>query len=100
MSVISINEVIKMDFNNCILIDVRDRYKYNNGHIPGAIWMDEQGILDNMVALRRYDKVIIYCDYGNYGLKLVSKLRRENNLLNAYNVVGGYNVYRGKIKKG
>ena len=100
MSIISMKEALSIDHKDSIMIDVRERYKYNNGHIPGAIWMDEKSIEDNIIALKRYEKVIIYCDYGNYGLRLVERLKKEYWLFNVYNIVGGYNVYRGKIKKG
>ena len=100
MSIISMKEALELDKDITILIDLRDMRKYKNGHIPGAIWMDENSIIRNITSLKRYSKVMMYCDYGNYGLRLAVKLKREYGMSNVYNIVGGYNVYRGKIKKG
>ncbi len=100
MSIISMKEALESDKDKTILIDLRDVNKYKAGHIPGAIWMDENAIRKNITALKRYSKVMMYCDYGNYGFSLTIKLKKEYGMTNIYNIVGGYNVYRGKIKKG
>ena len=95
--IISIKEFDALSKEKYILIDIREKYKYKLGHIPNAVSMSENEIISNIGNLKRYDKVIIYCDHGNAGLRLVQKLASEYNMENIYNIVGGYNVYRGKI---
>ncbi|MBE5936089.1 MAG: rhodanese-like domain-containing protein [Lachnospiraceae bacterium] len=93
------NKQLRVD-NRYIFIDIREKYKYRYGHIPGAISMTEKQVMNNVSELKKYDKVIIYCDYGNAGLKLARELVYNYRINNVCNIVGGYNVYRGPISKG
>ena len=97
--IITINDLDKYKKGNYYIIDIRDKRKYDYGHIPGAINMTEKEIFYHINELKEMDRVIIYCDYGNAGLRLVEDLMKKCNVTNFYNIIGGYNVYRGKIEK-
>ena len=78
--------------DNINLIDIRDNFSFNNGHIPGAI-----NIPKNMLILfpNRYlslDKTYyIYCQSGNTSKRIVNDLNSFG--YNTINVDGGYNLY-------
>ena len=93
----SIKQLMELSNEEYILIDIREKYKYKLGHIPNAVSMSENEIIKNIEELKRYNKVVVYCDYGNAGVKLVYKIFNDYDMNNIYNIVGGYNVYRGRI---
>ncbi len=87
---ISLNNLIRM--RNINIIDIRDRNKYVNGHIPTATNIDEYDLLFNTHNyLNKRVKYYIYCDYGNRSAQLVKKLKAMG--YDAVNIEGGYQNY-------
>ena len=75
-----------------VIIDIRSRKKYNEGHINNAINIDEYDLIFNHSKyLNKNDKYIIYCDYGNRSSIVVFNLKRLG--YNVENLTGGYNNY-------
>lgn len=97
--IITINDLDKYLNNNSFLVDIRDKRNYDYGHIPGAINMTEKEIFYHINELKEKDNIVVYCEYGNAGLRLVEDLIKKHKVTNFYNIIGGYNVYRGKIEK-
>ncbi len=92
---ISLNDFLNI--RNPQIIDIRDSYSYNLGHIKGA-----KNIMYNDIDmhynkyLNYYETYYIYCDMGKKSMKLSYKL---NNLgYKIYSIIGGYEEYRNKFK--
>ena len=89
---ISIEQLLK-DINiEGNLIDIRDKYKYSIGNIPGSINIPSNYILMNHNKYLDKNKTYyLYCDNGNKS-KLISD---ELNSLGykTVNILGGYNYY-------
>ena len=99
-NIISMKELGKLRGGEYVLIDIRDKEDYNFGHIPGAIHMDDIELIRAIKnGLYKGKVVIIYCDYGNHGLRLISQLKGSYDMSGVYNIVGGYAIYRGPIEK-
>jgi sulfur-carrier protein adenylyltransferase/sulfurtransferase len=94
---VSIDDVRKMidAKENIILLDVRDKHEFEEGHIPGALNVS-RGSLEFKAALVLPDKsarIVVYC-----GLDLRSPLatRGLNDLgyKNAVNLIGGLKAWK------
>ena len=77
---------------NSVIIDIRDKYKYINGHLDDAVNIMESNLIYNHNKyLNKNTIYYIYCDYGNRSKYVVSYL---NSLgYNCVNIEGGYNNY-------
>ena len=81
MNEISMNELLKM--NNPNIIDIRDNYSYNEGHIMGAKNIPYYSLLANYsIYLKKNEPYYLYCDYGKQSMEI-------SNRLNMF----GYNTY-------
>lgn len=99
VNIVSIKVLNDIQNKNVLIVDIRDRESYLRGHIPGAVYKTEMDLYKQRELLKNYDKVYIYCQYGNKGMYITQYLQEKYALSNVYNIVGGYNVYRGKIEK-
>lgn len=74
------------------IIDIRDKYKYNCGHIGNAVNIPANYLLINpenyLVKSKTY---YIYCDSGSRSRVLCDELNYLG--YNTINVSGGYNNY-------
>ncbi len=90
MNEISIEDVLKI--NNPIIIDIRNSYDYNLGHIKGAINIPYYNLINNHGHyLKREDIYYLYCSNGRQSLEIVKRL----NYFGYYtiNIKGGYEEY-------
>lgn len=79
------------------LIDLRDYGEYKSGHIPGAIHIPYEDLINNMACLSRSKSYILYCDRGNVSMLMARELcERGYTVLNIY---GGMNAYRGIVER-
>ena len=86
MNEISLNELLNI--NNSIIIDIRDNFSYNQGHLKNALNIPYYSLLSNYnIYLNKQDTYYLYCDYG-------SKSKEISNRLN----ILGYNTFY--IKEG
>ena len=86
-----------LKFNNSNIIDVRDNYSYNMGHIEGAVNIPYYKLLGNYSRfLNKYEKYYLYCDYGEQSKEISTRL----NLFgyNTESIHGGYKEYISKYK--
>ena len=87
---ISLNELLNE--KNINIIDIRDSFKYDLGHIPGAVNISYYELINNPIKyLDKDKKYYLYCDYGNTSRVLVNKLNSFG--YNLVNISGGYNNY-------
>ena len=92
MKEISIKDFLKIDKTNLQIIDVRERYEYENGHI-NAIHIPMGEILQSTEKIDLKKQVIIYCQTGKRAAAVVYMLHKQHNLDNIFHLVGGYTAY-------
>lgn len=73
MNEISIKELNKI--NSPKIIDIRDNYTYNMGHINGAINIPYYSLLSNYsIYLKKNEIYYLYCDYGKQSMEISNRL--------------------------
>ena len=80
-----------------VVLDVRSPEEYAEGHLAGAINMNinDAGFADNVRALDRDKKYVVYCLAGGRGGRAVS-LMNELGFKDAKNLVGGITVWKSE----
>lgn len=87
---IGIEELKEKVNQGVILLDVRSRQEYQEGHIIGAINIPEYEI-DRRVEQEIQNKnlpIVIYCQYGSRSRNVYEKMKRKG-YTNIYNLKGG-----------
>ena len=88
----SINIDYVLNLNNPKIIDIRDNYSYNLGHINGAINIPYYNLLNNYSHyLKKGEKYYLYCENGRQSLQISDRL----NLFgyDTLTINGGYEEY-------
>lgn len=80
-----------------IIIDIRSRDAYREGHWEGAINYPEEDVEDYTKVLLRRRPLILYCQHGGSSMQLARFLGR--NAYDVGSVVGGYEAMK-KYKEG
>lgn len=81
--------------NKYILIDIRDNYTYNLGHIENAINIPFYNLLGNFSHYLDKDKFyILYCDYGKQSKEISDRLNSFG--YNTSSIKKGYLGYKNK----
>lgn len=91
-----INDVDKfLGREDTIIVDLRSRAEYENGHIPGAVNIPyEQG--DNIaVFVHGYNFILLYCQRGSISLMAARDLYGITGRV--YSLCGGLRSYYGKL---
>ena len=86
-----------LQINNPNIIDIRDNYSYNLGHMKNAINIPYYKLLGNYSRyLNKNEKYYLYCEYGEQSKEISKRL----NLFgyNTDNIKGGYMEYKNKFK--
>lgn len=87
---IGVEELKEKINQGAIILDVRSKQEYQEGHIIGAINIPEYEI-DNRVEREIQNKnvpVVIYCQYGSRSRNVYGKMKRKG-YTNIYNLKGG-----------
>tara|TARA_R100000008_G_scaffold77797_1_gene58386 strand:+ start:343 stop:639 length:297 start_codon:yes stop_codon:yes gene_type:complete len=71
------------------LIDIREPYEYENGHIEGSINIPMDGFLEKLDQLEINKQIIIYCNTGRRSKPVVYMAYKLHNIA-LYNLEGGY----------
>lgn len=83
---------------NAVLLDVRTRGEYAEGHIPDSCNLPLSDISDvKKVIPDQNTPVFVYCLSGNRSGQAMTKMRNMG-YQNVENI-GGINSYRGKVEK-
>jgi len=85
--------------NSLIIIDVRTKGEYEEGHIPGAVLIPNESIKDRKPELLPdvNQVILVYCRSGNRSKQAAQKL--ANMGYNKVYEFGGINTWNGKIVK-
>lgn len=90
MNIINIKELTRVI--NPYIIDIRNSYYYNLGHIPGAINIPYYDLLTNYrYYLNKYTTYYLYCDTGEQSLEISNRLNDFG--YSTINILGGYEEY-------
>ena len=92
MNDIKILDFLNLNKKEVQVIDVREEYEFEDGHIQSInIPMDQ--IFDSLNKIEKNRKVIVYCNSGRRGAAVAHILRKKFQFDNIYNLEGGYQKY-------
>ena len=92
MNDINILDFLNLNKKEVQVIDVREEYEFEDGHIQSInIPMDQ--IFESLNKIEKNRKVIVYCNSGRRGAAVVHILRKKFQFDNIYNLEGGYQKY-------
>lgn len=77
-----------------VVIDLRDRASYMQGHYNGAINYPEQVVTDLDRRLSRNRMYILYCEHGGSSMQMARDLGRKG--FRVATVVGGWEAIKKK----
>lgn len=83
--------------DNIIIIDLRSKNEYINGHIPTAINVPYEEFLQRKIDLKTNNVIILYCERGN--LSLLASRQLSNQGYRVISIYGGIHAYRGELCK-
>lgn len=75
---------------NVVVIDARDKKKFDNGHFPGAVSVDISVKNENLKLLGFMKKsaIFIYCEYGIRTQSVIEKLKDAQYKGDIYRITG------------
>lgn len=76
---------------NAIIIDVRSRQAFNNGHIPMAMSLPFEEIQSGRVWISKNRTLIVYCEHGINSMNAARILAERG--YRVINTVGGIEQY-------
>lgn len=106
MDFISVSDALRWNYDGKgILLDVRSREEYEQGHLPMAEHLPFATIMDGktrefLVKKNQWRKnlpLLLYCETGTSSMMAVRKLEEEG--IKAYSVAGGLMHYQGYLEK-
>lgn len=95
MNGISIYELLRLPNPN--IIDIRDNFSYNEGHISNAKNIPYYSLLSNYaIYINKHDTYFLYCDYGKQSMDISNRLNMFG--YDTYYIKEGYLDFKNKIK--
>ena len=90
---ITAEEMKNKIMQGAILIDVRSRQEYQEGHLAGAINIPEYEIIRRVEKeiTKKNQLIVIYCQYGGRS-RNVYIMMRKLGYTNVYNLYGGLDM--------
>ncbi|MDR1385205.1 MAG: CoA-disulfide reductase [Planctomycetaceae bacterium] len=92
----SLQKVTKQPNADMMLLDVRTKMEYENGHIDGFINIPLDDLRHRLEELDSNKKIYVTCQVGQRGY-LACRILSQNDF-NAYNLSGGYRLYHSILK--
>jgi NADPH-dependent 2,4-dienoyl-CoA reductase/sulfur reductase-like enzyme/rhodanese-related sulfurtransferase len=89
------NEFDKISDND-LLLDVRTKEEFENGHIAGAVNIPIDEIRSRLGEIPKGTKVFIYCEAGLRGY-LAQRILKQTGYNNVFNLSGGYRLWKNCI---
>ena len=85
---ITSEELLKL-ISKVQLIDIREPYEHEEGHIEGSINIPMGDFLEKLDQLETNKQIIIYCNTGRRSKPVVYMTHKLHNII-LYNLEGGY----------
>ena len=76
------------DLDNVLVLDVREQWEYDEGHIPGVTLIPMGEVPDRLSEIPTDKEVIVTCRSGNRSGQVTEYLRQEG-FDNVHNMEGG-----------
>ncbi len=94
---ISADKLTKLQSDGVVVIDIRTKKEYDDGHIPGVIHIDflSDGFLDQMKSQNMDEPIIIHCASGGRSGKASKKLI-DAGFKQIYDYSGGFSDWKSK----
>lgn len=87
-----------MNKSDSMVVDVREDYEYERGHIPNSKWI-ALGTLQNRIhEIDKNKKIIVVCASGGRSARASSFLSDAG--FDVYNMQGGMMAWAGPVNKG
>lgn len=86
---------------NAVILDVRTDAEVSEGYIPNSIHLDifqGQNFIDSIKELDANKNYYVYCRSGNRSGQACS-LMNQLGFENAFNLMGGFNEWKGASQK-
>jgi phage shock protein E len=77
-----------MDDDNVVLLDVREQWEYDEGHIPGVVLIPMGEVANRLSEIPTDKTVILTCRSGNRSDQIATYLRQQG-FDNVHNMSGG-----------
>ena len=78
----------KYDIGELVILDIRIKESFDNGHIEGSIHLEATNVTKNLASLPR-DKIIAVMCWGGGLSKSVTNMLVRKGFINARNLKGG-----------
>ena len=73
---ISPAELLKMEPDDVLLVDSRTKEEFAVSHLPGAVHLEEVGIIRHIAAEQEVETVVVYCSVGWRSADLVDQIQK------------------------
>ncbi len=90
----------KMLNQDATILDVRDKKEFDNGHLPGAVWIDFKEVENQHKNIKagHSDEIVVFCNYGPKSVVCAQKLMNLG-YKNVYSINGGIKSHENKIRE-
>jgi len=96
---IDINTAIsRIDKDDFIIVDIRDKESFLLGHINGAINLSNRN-MDNFILNTQKEKSILVCCYHGNSSQSAAKFLVSCGFNDVYSLDGGYEAWKNKKDK-
>ena len=83
------SEELLTKLSNIQLIDIREPYEYEEGHIENSINIPMGNLIEQIGELSRTKQIVIYCNTGRRSKPVVYMVHKLHGYT-LYNLEGGY----------
>jgi rhodanese-related sulfurtransferase len=92
---------VKIKKKRIVVLDVRTKEEFAQGHLPRAVNMDVQdsvNFMQQIQSLRKNKTYVVYCRSGKRSVK-ASEILLNNQFKHIYNMEGGILAWKGELLK-
>jgi rhodanese-related sulfurtransferase len=80
-------QMLQMEYKDYVILDTRMKEEFDVSHLPGAIWVGERYDVNQVSAIDKEAKIVVYCSVGirseDYGEDML-----EDGYMSVYNLYG------------
>lgn len=91
-------EIVKLDYSNTVLLDVRTEEEFQLGNIRPAINIPVDDLRLRLSELPKDKKIVVYCAAGHRGY-FAARILMQSGFGDVYNLSGGYKTYEHATQK-
>lgn len=94
---IDADQLIELKDSGVIVVDIRTKKEYDNGHIPGVLHIDyfASDFMDQIKSLDQTKPIIIHCAVGGRSGKAAQKMQKAG-FTTIYDYSGGFSDWKLK----